>query len=126
MSSNESCVYVVEDDEASRLSTVALLDAHGFHSRSFVNAEQLLECGPLSEGSCIVADLDLPGLNGLQLLERLRAQGEAIPMILISGHADAQTVGQPDQVGLADFLLKPVVSAELIDSVRRICPAQSS
>ena len=124
MSEQQSTIYVVENDEETRNATELLLSVSGFRTSCFDSAESLLD-SPASLNqlstvgpACVLADLRLPGLNGLQLFQRLRHVGITVPVILISGHADDETIAQATDAGVNEFLLKPVRPDDLIATLQ--------
>ena len=113
----DQTVFVVDDDHAVAKSVVALLQAVELTARSFSSAEEFLE-NYGEEPGCIVLDLRLQGMNGLELLKHLRQKSIMIPIVMISGHADADISRQALRQGAAAFLQKPFKGAELIEAVR--------
>ena len=117
-------IYVIEDDLKTRNATELLLSVCGFATACFESAESLLESPEslaqlaASHNDCVLADLRLPGLSGLQLFQRLRRDGITVPIILISGHADDETIEQATDAGVNEFLLKPVRPDELIATLK--------
>lgn len=126
MTEQLSEIYIIEDDEESRCATELLLSVSGFKTWSFDSAESLLDSpealNQLSTASnaCVLADLRLPGMNGLQLFQWLRNAEIAVPVILISGHADNATIAQAIKAGVEKFLLKPVRPVELIETLHAV------
>jgi FixJ family two-component response regulator len=124
MTEQKPTIYVVEDDLETRKSTELLFSLSGFTTLCFESAESMLDSAEsmtqlaTSHCGCVLADLRLPGMNGLQLFHRLRRDGITIPVILISGHADDETIEQATDAGVKEFLLKPVRPDELIASLR--------
>ena len=124
MTEQPPTVFVIEDDLETRNATELLLSVSGFATLCFESAESLLDSAEslarltTSHCVCVLADLRLPGLNGLQLFQRLRNDGIAAPVILISGHADNETIEQATDAGVDEFLLKPVRPDYLIATLR--------
>jgi two-component system response regulator FixJ len=124
MTEQQPTIFVVEDDLETRNATELLLSVSGFTTTCFESAESLLDSSEslthlaASHCVCVLADLRLPGLNGLQLFQRLRNDGIAVPVILISGHADVETIQQAIDAGVNEFILKPVRPADLIATLR--------
>lgn len=120
MADQESAIFVIEDDVETRRATELLLSVSGFATSCFESAESLLQSSATLDQlstlpcACVLADLRLPGLNGLQLFQRLRHNGIAVPFVLISGHADDETIQQAIEAGVDTFLLKPVRPRDLI------------
>lgn len=106
-------VFVVEDDEEVRVSTRALLEASGYAVREFASAEDVLASGDVGAAGCIVLDQTLPGMSGLDLIRRLRADGLQIPAIMVSGNGKA-LLQAATEAGVAAVLRKPL-SAEALE-----------
>jgi two-component system, LuxR family, response regulator FixJ len=111
-------VYVIDDDSALRDSFSFLLVSSGFSVQSFDSAEAFLAAAPpLTEG-CILTDVRMPGLDGIELLHRLRDSGQAIPLIIMTGHGDVSLAVKAMKLGATDFLEKPFDGDALIKVVR--------
>jgi FixJ family two-component response regulator len=112
-------VYVVEDDESFRRALSRLLEAHEFKVRAFTSAEEFLagigEPGP----GCLILDVHLPGLNGLDLHSQLMQKCPELPVIFLTGHGDIPMSVEAIKKGAFDFLAKPVRAEVLADAVRR-------
>lgn len=114
-------IYVVEDDEAVRNSVRALLEALGYSARLFVSAEDFMEQTGGKDGHCLVLDHHLPGMSGIELLEKLRAQGIDTPAIIVTGNGPIL----PDRAGRAGaiaVLRKPLAAEPLAEWLEKICP----
>ncbi len=107
------------DDDASFLkATARLLAANGFQSRTYSSATDLLgQIGPKSRG-CVVADLHMPGMSGLELQQALARLGIAMPFILITAHPDAQSASLAAQQGAQAFLEQLAPKEQLVEAVR--------
>lgn len=117
MTEPSATVYVV-DDEADMLKALErLLGAAGFSVRTFASPEQFLAQHDDTAPGCIVLDLALPGLNGLELQQALRALGSALPIVFLTGRGDIAASVRAMKLGAADFLTKPVDAGELIAAV---------
>jgi two-component system, LuxR family, response regulator FixJ len=103
----ERLVHVVDDDEAMRESLSFLLDVGGHAHRTYPQAQALLDRGSDLEPGCIVTDVRMPGLSGLDLLRRIRALALPHPVIIITGHADVSMAVEAMKAGAWDFLEKP-------------------
>jgi two-component system response regulator FixJ len=111
-------VYVIDDDSALRDSFSFLLVSSGFSVQLFDSAEAFLAAAPpLTEG-CILTDVRMPGLDGIELLHRLRESGHAIPLIIMTGHGDVSLAVKAMKLGATDFLEKPFDGDALIKVVR--------
>jgi FixJ family two-component response regulator len=119
-------VFLVDDDASVRRSLTRLLRAVGLEVASFASANELLRALDESESdalwqgpaSCLVADLRMPGLTGLDLQDELARRGLDIPLLFISGHADVKSSVRAMKGGALDFLEKPFSDTALIDAVR--------
>jgi two-component system response regulator FixJ len=120
MSSLSGVVYVVDDDEDVRESTIALLKAAGIGSRSYASGAAFLRNIDSSASGCILLDLHMPGLSGFQVMDSLRDRGNRMPVILFSGRADTATEKLAKQSGAVALLPKPIAHAQLIETVRRL------
>jgi FixJ family two-component response regulator len=111
-------VAIVDDDESVRDAVKELLDSAGFSTAAFGSAESLLQSGRRRSVECVVTDLCMPGMSGLELHQRLLASHRPIPAILVTGCADEQVREQALAAGVAGYLAKPFRSSELLSCVR--------
>jgi len=111
-------VAVVDDDDLLRHALRRLLKASGLGAISFESAEDLLNSGRLSEIACLIADVRMPGISGLELQARLKTVRCAVPIIFITAHGDAKMRIQAMRDGAVEFLTKPFDNAVLIEMVR--------
>jgi FixJ family two-component response regulator len=111
-------VAVVDDDDLLRDALRRLLKASGLGAISFESAEDLLNSGRLSEIACLIADVRMPGISGLELQARLKTERCEIPIIFITAHGDAKMRIQAMRDGAVEFLTKPFDNAVLIEMVR--------
>jgi len=118
MSSWAATVFVVDDDLSIRRSLTHLFGATGLNVAVFASAQEFLERYNPSASGCLVLDLAMPGLNGLELQEMLAARGSRLPIIFLTGHGDLPSGLKALKSGAADFLTKPVDATDLIDAVR--------
>jgi len=110
-------IHIVEDDQAMRQSLVELLEEAGYKARAYASGEELLARREVAEPGCIVSDLRMPGIDGLSLLRRLRADGCALPLILITGHGDIPMAVNAMRAGAIDFLEKPFGPDALLGAI---------
>ncbi|NBB52430.1 response regulator [Rhizobium sp. CRIBSB] len=110
-------VHVVDDDAAVRDSIAFLLDSAGLASRTYDSATALLEHSGALEPGCIVTDVRMPGLSGLEMVRRLAAAGNTLPVIVITGHADVPLAIEAMHAGVADFLEKPFDDDALMSAI---------
>jgi FixJ family two-component response regulator len=112
-------VFVIDDDEEVRLSIQGLLKAVGLRSESFGTAEEFLRNGVPDEPSCLVLDVSLPGVGGLELQRKLTDAGLPIPIIFITGHGDIPMTVKAIKSGAVEFLTKPFVDQDLLDAIQQ-------
>ena len=115
----KNLVYVVDDEQICLVPMQALISAFGYECQVFSDGESLL--GQMKdEGHVLVlADMRMPNMNGLQLFERLRNAGFQCPFVLVSGHADSETVDHAFEIGVNGFLPKPFEPEELQEVIER-------
>lgn len=112
-------VYVVEDDPSVRQSLGNLLRAAGFQATLFASAEEFLAVSLADAPGCLVLDVRLPGLNGLDLQARMNAAGSDLPIIFITGHGDIPMSVRAMKAGATEFLTKPFRDDELLAAVEQ-------
>lgn len=122
--SQQPIVHFIEDDIHSRQATQALLEVIGWRVKSYGTAEEFLSLISDSDAGCVLADYRLPGLSGLQLFQTLRQRNIALPVLLISGHAELPVVEAALSAGVAEFLLKPVQPNLLQKALSRYIPTE--
>jgi two-component system response regulator FixJ len=113
----EGLVYVIDDDPAMRDSLDFLLDAAGLKARLFESAVSFLEALPELGPGCIVSDVRMPNLDGLELLKRLRETNKALPIIIMTGHGDIPLAVEAMKLGAIDFIEKPFEDDRLIGTI---------
>jgi len=111
-------VAIVDDDELMRCALQGLLREAGLPARAFASAEEFLSSGLLSLVSCLIADIRMPGMSGLELQARLNAEQVQVPIIFITAHGDERARMQALKAGAAAFLAKPFDDEVLLRSVR--------
>ena len=111
-------VCVVDDDESLRRLVRNLLSSVGFRVETFVSAEEFLESAHRANTGCLVLDLRMAGMNGLDLLRHLAATGSRIPVIILTAHGDEEARRRSLEAGAIAFLGKPFRSDALVDAVR--------
>lgn len=112
-------VFVVDDDESVRGSLRFLLRSAGLESRAFGSAPEFLGAYDPAQPGCLVLDVRMPGMSGLELQQELNLRGAVIPVIFITGHGDIPIAVEAMQHGAHDFLQKPFRDEDLIERVRR-------
>lgn len=111
-------VLVIEDDDSVRRATERLLNSAGVSTATYVSAEALLTVGPAEGDACVVSDLRLPGLSGLELLAELRRRGCVCPLILITAYDSASVREEAERSGVAAYVAKPFYAAQLLAAIR--------
>jgi len=111
-------VYVVDDDQGARNSVRALVRSMGVHSESFASAEDFLDQFDAERPGCLVTDLRMEGMSGVDLQEKLAASGCHLPVIIITAHAETQITVRAVKIGAVTVLEKPCQDFELFDAIR--------
>ncbi|MDI7864471.1 response regulator FixJ [Rhizobiaceae bacterium n13] len=119
MASDDCTVHIVDDEESVRKSLAFLLTSAGFTVRVHQSATAFLELAPTLGRCCLVTDLRMPDMDGVELLRHLRQRSLEVPSIVITGHADVPMAVQAMKAGAIDFIEKPFEDAVLIDAIRR-------
>jgi len=114
----EPIVHVIDDDDAARDSLEFLIDCAGLRVRSYDSASAFLETVATMEHGCIVTDVRMPGMSGVELIGRLKALGVADPVIVITGHADVPMAIHAMKQGVADFIEKPFSDESILEAIR--------
>ncbi|GIX22549.1 MAG: DNA-binding response regulator [Gammaproteobacteria bacterium] len=112
-------VHIVDDDEAVRESLALLLDSVGIRSRTYPNARAFLESDFRNTHGCVVLDIRMPGMSGMELHERLIEMGVEMPVIFITGHGDVPMAVEAMKRGAAEFIQKPFREQALLDCINR-------
>jgi len=112
-------VMVVDDDAGVRNAMRSLLKSVGLNSSLFASAQEFLSAYQPSQRGCLVLDIRMPGMSGMELQEQLNIRGAVIPVIFMSGHADIAMAVEAMQHGAFDFLQKPFREQDLLDRIQR-------
>jgi two-component system, LuxR family, response regulator FixJ len=115
---SDAAVHVVDDDVAVRKSLAFLLASEGLPVRLHESASTFLDDAPSIEVGCIVTDVRMPGIDGIELIRRLKARGIALPVIVMTGHADVPMAVEAMKEGAVDFLEKPFGDEVFLAAVR--------
>jgi FixJ family two-component response regulator len=113
----KAVVSIIDDDELVRNSIQSLLQSLGYNVHTFASAEEFLTSQQLHQTSCVISDVQLPGLSGIEFEALLRTEGYHIPVILITGYPDVRDRAM--RAGAASFLSKPISEADLIRCLDR-------
>lgn len=125
MSKNNPRVFIVDDDPSIRKSLDRLIRSAGLAVETFATAHEFLERHSHKGPSCLVLDIKMPGLNGLELQEKLLSQEYAMPIIFITGHGDIPMTVKAIKKGAIDFLSKPFDDKDLLDAVHEALQTDS-
>ena len=116
-------ISIVDDDESVRNATRALIRSLGYRVAAFASAEEFLKSEQLHQTACLISDVQMPGLNGVELQARLKADGHRIPMIFITAFPDDRVRDRVMQQGAVSFMTKPFDEANLIGCLDRALKA---
>ena len=115
---NTNLVAIVDDDDLVRSALQGLLKSVGLPAQTFASSEEFLKSGRQHQTACLIADIRMPGMSGLDLQARLNAEHCRIPTIFITAHGDAKMRMQALRAGAVEFLAKPFDDEALLESVR--------
>ncbi|MGA8390194.1 MAG: response regulator FixJ [Pseudolabrys sp.] len=125
MPSDADIVHVVDDDEAMRDSMAFLLRAGNFQVQTYAAATDFLEALPQIKAGCVVTDVRMPGMSGIELLQRLRELKVSLPVIVVSGHGDVPLAVEAMKTGALDFIEKPFDDDVFLRAVRMALSAHA-
>ncbi|QDU29702.1 Transcriptional regulatory protein FixJ [Anatilimnocola aggregata] len=114
-----STIHIIDDDSAVRESLLALVQMRGLTAKAYSSAESFLTALKPSDTGCVVSDVRMPGMSGLQLLEKLAEAKSNLPVIIITAYADVPTAVRAMQAGAVTFLEKPCNEADLIEAIQQ-------
>lgn len=112
-------VFVIDDQPAVRDALGEMLSVFGYNVQTFASADAFLQSASDQRSGCIVADVRMPGIDGIELVRELSRRGIALPVVLISGHADVPMAVAAIKAGAEDFIEKPVDDAHLLAAINR-------
>jgi len=118
-------IYIVDDDESVRTNLARLMRSAGFSARTFASAEEFLASTLSIEPGCLLLDVTLPGLSGLQLQAELNNRRTHLPVIAVSARDDSKTSAMARQLGARCFFRKPVDDQALIDAIQWATPQEA-
>jgi two-component system response regulator FixJ len=113
----DRCVYIVDDDEAVRDSLSALLEAKAYTARSFASAPDFLDAAASLDPGCVIVDIRMPEMDGLELQQHLVDRALPFQLIVITGHGDVPLAVRAMKAGAVDFIEKPFASETILDSL---------
>ena len=111
-------VAIVDDDDSMRSALLGMLQVVGLPARAFSSAEEFLESGQQNDIACLIADIRMPGMSGLELQAKLNADRCRVPIIFLTAHGDEEMRMQALRSGAVEFMAKPFDDEELLESVR--------
>jgi FixJ family two-component response regulator len=119
MSSEQSSrlIAIVDDDKSVQTALQDLIESEGLSTLCFDSAEQFLDSGAQRKAACLIADVRMPGMSGIELQAKLKADRSGIPIIFITAHGDAKIRVQAMRNGAVEFLTKPFDNAVLLETV---------
>ncbi len=117
MTATNPCVFIVEDDEAVRESLQMMLESVGHRVEAFANADDFLNSYNQDMAGCIILDVRMPGMNGMELQRKLNELNSILPIIFVTGHGDVPMAVEAMQQGAIDFVQKPYREQELLDKI---------
>jgi len=121
----DAVVHLIDDDEDVRRALSFLLGTAGFAVKVYESAVQFLDkCAPSLSG-CVVSDVRMPDMDGLQLLRRLKEIGVTLPVVIMTGHADVALAVEAMKIGAVDFIEKPFADEVLLDAIRSAMSRQA-
>ena len=112
-------ISIIDDDPSVRQATDGLVRSLGYRSATFASAEDFLQSDRVDDTSCLITDVQMPGMSGIELQQQLNLRGAVIPVIFITGHGDVPMAVAAMQQGAFDFLQKPFRDQDLIDRIQR-------
>jgi two-component system response regulator FixJ len=116
----DATVFIVDDDDAVRESLAFLMKSVGLKADSFPSAQAFLDSYNPNRAGCLVLDIRMPGMSGLELQDKLNQMGSILPIIFITGHGDVPMAVKAIKAGAADFVQKPFRDQELLDRIREV------
>jgi FixJ family two-component response regulator len=119
-------VYVVDDDEAVRDSLGMLLEAHGLTYQTFESAAEFITSYRRGTGRCLVLDVRMPGMSGIELLEKLAGEGFTLPVVVMSGHADSALAARALDAGARLVIDKPFREHDLLTAIKKAIGSRAS
>ena len=120
---SSASIAIVDDDEAVREAMKTLMRSLGYNASTFGSADEFLKSEQVSNTSCLVTDLQMPGLSGIDLQDWLIARGHRIPIIFITGHPNDSVRARAMKAGAIGFLVKPVDVDQLIGCIKKVLQA---
>jgi FixJ family two-component response regulator len=120
---SQALIAIVDDDEPVRDATKSLVRSLGYHASTFASADEFLKSGQVHDTSCLITDVQMPGLSGLDLQDRLTARGDRIPIIFMTGYAEDGARARAMKAGAVCFLNKPLDQDHFIGCIEKALKA---
>jgi two-component system, LuxR family, response regulator FixJ len=117
--SRAGIVRVVDDDQGVRESSKVYLSAAGYEVETYTSGDELFARADLSRGGCVLLDLQMPGMSGLEVLRRLKMEYPRVAVVMVTGHGDVSTAVSAMKIGATDFLEKPYEAEALLEAIDR-------
>ena len=124
--SDKTVIHVIDDDAAMRDSLAFLLDVNGFEPQVYESADAFLRGTSLDVARCVVSDIRMPGMTGVELVRKLKGGGSPCPVILITGHGDVALAVEAMKAGAVDFIEKPFDDETLLEAIRSALETRSA
>lgn len=116
---SDAVVHVVDDDADARDSLAFLLETADFRVQTYPDAQAFLAALPTAEPGCVITDVRMPGMSGQELVKRLKTDGAALPVVMITGHGDIPMAVEAMRDGVVDFIEKPFSEARILAALER-------
>ena len=116
--SDKTTIHIIDDDAAMRDSLAFLLDVNGYAARTYETADGFLKGMAAETLRCVISDIRMPGMSGIELVRKLRSVGTECPVILITGHGDVALAVESMKAGASDFIEKPFDDTALLGAIR--------
>jgi len=116
--SETALISIVDDDESMREAIQSLLRSVGFRAKTFASGEQFLQSEQIEHTACLILDVRMPGMSGLELQRRLMATQCRIPIVFVTAHGEEEARSRALQEGAVDFLLKPFSEEALLNAIQ--------
>lgn len=123
---NAGIIAIVDDDEPLREALGSVMKAAGFSARTFASAEEFLACDDCDDTACLILDVRLPGMSGIELQKHLSKTTNRLPIVFVTAHGDASLRDSLMRAGAAAFLYKPVRSDALLKEIRKALEERSA
>jgi two-component system response regulator FixJ len=121
---SEPFVHLIDDDEAVRVSLAFVLEMNDLPSKAYASAQDFLDVVDTVVGGCVVTDVRMPEISGLDLVRRLKERGSKLPVIVMTGHGDVPLAVEAMRAGVIDFIEKPLMDEALAAAIRDLLRAQ--